>query len=118
VAGSQKVRQREVTYEGTRRGIYDSITVLVGPGEVYGLRGTNTSVNDKSTSKGSAKRRQGRWKGKRPCMIIATSEGGTFFTSGKEKPVEQKACISFFLFLLSYAALRVLFLSLQQRPEK
>lgn len=113
MAGSQKVRQqREVTYEGTRRGIYSStIVLLVGPGKFM----PNTSVNDKSTSKGSAKRRQGRWKGKRPYMIIATSEG-TFFTSKKEKLVEEKACISFFLFFtLRYFSCPVL---TAERPEK
>lgn len=38
MAGSQKVRQqREVTYEGTRRGIYSStIVLLAGPGKFMG----------------------------------------------------------------------------------
>ena len=63
MAGSQKVRQqREVTYEETRRGIYSSTIVpvlLVGPEKFMGseeqeeMNHQNTSVNDKSTSKGS-----------------------------------------------------------------
>lgn len=80
----------------------------MGSEEQEEMNHQNTSVNDKSTPKGSAKRRQGRWKGKIPCMIIATSEG-TFFTSKKEKLVEEKACISFsFFFTLRYFSCPVL----------